>query len=616
MGSTSRPAVGANAIITLANETVQGTPPAKSALNRRFDFTSESMSATESVLESASIRNTRARPRQNRGVLDVGGDLSCEFAPDGYGRLIYHALGSYSSAINGADGAVRGRIGEVVGNGAVGASQHFLPFTADFVVGFPTGGGDTILVYKRQDGTMVVDNNGGSFYSYDEFARSMKTEVTTGVTLNSGSTTLRLNNVGGLTFNTLGGATAGDGDEGFFYLEVGALRYKIHYDEVTDNTTNADYNVTQINGVSISSTSLVVPAGAPAWMTSTLFAAAGLFVGHSDANKGYGVGTTAIGTGMWVYGVWDQHPTYNIYTHHFEVGSELPVGLSVEVLRDSVNFLYTGNMVNSATWTFDPQAYVTATFSLVGMTEYSVVKLVNAAVVGATSIVVDSEPVAFPSAGTLTIGTETGIVYTGITANANGTYTFTGIPASGATSIQSTHYIGENVDANVTSASSPPSLIDTPKYSSFEAAVTRDMELIEVLSGSITIENSLGDDKYILGSRGRAAVREGRSSVSGNLNVEFDDGGHYMRFIKGSGFSVEFRLLSEDEDYTNINGIVYPIGTYFFCPLCKYNGTTPNVDDESYITHDLPFDSFEDNAMTFVTAPLVIVNTNRNSSDS
>lgn len=632
MGSAVRPAIGTGLRITLANETVQGTRPSASAFNKRFDPLSESLSNSESTIDSTSIRDTRNRPKQARGVFDVGGDLACEFGTAGFGRPIYHALGDYVVMAD-VDGAAHGRLALNVDT----TTAQFAEFKSDRIVGFEVDGSTSglALVYKRNDGTLVYDNNGGSWYAYTKFSPALFTSVRNAVDLTTtvGEDQLEIN-VGENSATFLDQEASGD--SAFCYIQIQDRQFKLTYSAVDVSTVGSGYftlTVTHVNGVALGVTSPLsgvggnTRAGAPAWQHSCLWRDSGddfLFDGYSDSNNGYGLAATTIPSGAWVYGLWEDaadSAAENIYTHHFEVAKDLPVGMSVEILRDSVNFVYTGCMVGTWVTNFDAQSFISSTFTLAGMREYSIVSLAREAAPGDTAIYVREEPLAHPdSAGLLTIGEEGGIAHTGYDApgvggNTTDYYRFNGIPSSGATSIQQTHKIGTNVDSMTTVASTPPSIVNAPKFSSFEATVAQNEALIEVLSGSVTVNNNPNTDKYILGDRYRAAIREGRAIVDGTISLEFDSGYQYKKFLDGEEFSIEFRCLSEDRENT-INGLYHPTCFYMFMPTCRYTGTTPNVSDDQYILQEAPFSAYEDDTVLTGNSSLTVIITNRLSNEN
>jgi hypothetical protein len=297
-----------------------------------------------------------------------------------------------------------------------------------------------------------------------------------------------------------------------------------------------------------------------------------------------------------------------VFTHHIERGARLPTGLTVEVDRDASIFLYSGMKVNSLAVNFESQAFVAGTASLLGKAEFAMTLLVKDVVPGAAVVVIEDDT-AFPAAGFFTIGEETGLEYTSKTQNLDGTTNL--IMASSdpldVNAIQRIHLKNENVDPRTSNAVDPPVKgINTP-LTVFEAAVYIDGSFEEVLSGSITLNNNLNPDKFMLGSRGRAQLVEQRAEVDANLSLEFDDGKNYIKFREGIHFALEVRCVSEEEDSEiGTSGVLSQ--AYFYLPRCRYTGTTPNVADDNYITHDMPIIATPDDLYATTDYVIILVN--------
>lgn len=633
MGIASKPAVGINGRIITGNETVPGQPVKNNLLDRNVCFTSESLQQSENVLESATIcgcGSARSRVKETRGTLDVNGDISVEFSAQEYGRFIRHALGAAVVCPN-VSGMAHGQL-LVQYAPAPGSPFASNLIFSNYAVGFTPEGGTFGIVYRDDQGNLKYDDNAGAGYAYGAATEYFQTSVATADADILTSLTLELNKgPNGEMFPSPGTG----GEVGVFVVEVDGVKYSVGYTAVTDN--GATFSVT-IDSALVgdivaaaeyfnAATTLEVFVGTPAYIYPCLTEVdASAFSDADYANHENGVtGAGVIDSGCWIYQIWEEAGDFDnlLFTHHLEIDDELPEGLTINVLRDTVNFLYSGMKVNDWTVNFDSQAYITSTWSFLGIAEYSVVSLAREAKVGDTTIYLNQEPVAFRegvnTGGYLTIGEEQKIAYTAVDppeTSASGLWEITGIPASGIESIQMTHHIGENVDCSVNAADPEPACEDAPRFSSYEAAVAMDYKLIEVLSGSITLNNNIGGDKFMLGSRYRAALREGRANVSGQITVEFDDGQHYNRFIKGEYFSIEFRALCEDEEFTTKLGTYAPIGTSFYLPSCKYNGTTPSIQDDSYLNTDMPFNAYDESAFFKTGSALVVAVCNYDANDS
>lgn len=634
MGSPSRPAVGAKGLISIGNEATQGVPCPPLDLDKIFDFTTESVAYTENTIETATIRETRGRSPQKRGSLSPEGDLNCELRPEGYGRMFRHALGD-SIQIQAADGGARGRLQFTM---ETDEGHEFAHFTGDYVDNFKVDGGECVLVYREETPLrpLKVNDNATNYWEYDEFRPALFTSFRDAATLDfsGGAVTVEVNKgPSGEVFNTGAGTTTATGPIGAFYFQHEGRNYIAAYTEV--DASDPNFMEIEVAGVftpenireylagnsSLDPAPVInVGAGDPAWCPASLYKEGGIFAGFDDSDLGSDLEDT-LPSGTWVYSIWeDQDNRENLYTQHLEIASELPPGLTVEIVRDAVTFTYSGVMVNTMTINAESQGLVTGTFSLLGIAEYSVVHAAREIRPGASSIFVREEPVCFnPSGGIMTIGKETNILYDGYSYNSSLELWEIDISeTTGPNSIEQTHRAGTNVESRVTrSTVSPrPSPSNAPVFAAFEANIAKETEIREVLSASLTLENNLGADKFMLGERTRAAIREERALVSGVLNVEFDNGDHYKDFLSGRKFSVDMRLVSDELDYIAIDGVFYPIGTYFFCPRVKLNGDTPNIDSESYIVHDLNFDAEDDEGFRMRTPALVMAITNRLENDA
>lgn len=616
MGFKSTPATGANGRILIGNEAALGQPVKDALLDRKLCFTSESLAQTENTLESATIcgcdGNARGRVKDARGSLDVAGDISVEMSPDEYGRLIRHAMGDYIQVPN-AVGEAHGRLA-----GAIAATDNFAIF-ANYASFSPDGGAFSI-VYRDDKGVLKTEDNAGAGFPYAGAASYLLTEASAAnAALAVGDTITLAQGPFESTFLDVGAET------GKFQIEIDEDYFVIDYTNLAVSGSEFTVEVVAISRGRLTpegikeltayTGTLALPLGAPAYQPPCIFSSgASLLAGFQDPDYNGNVADEAK-SGTWLYELWDEgllNPTQIVYTHHFEIG-ELPQGLTANVLRDTVSFLYSGLKVNEWSTTFDNQAYITSSWSFIGIGEYSVISLARPAKVGDTTIYLSAEPIAFRTLnGTLTIGEEMKIEYGAVVnpqASASGLWEITGIPATGDHSIQSVHRIGENVDSSET-AGDPIECDESPRLTSMTAVVAMDYKLIEVLNGSITLSNNIDGSKYMLGSRVRAALKEGRANVAGSITVEFDDGQHYRRFIDGDFFEVEFRVVCDDQQYNRRYGVEAPISLSYYMPQCKYTGTTPSIQDDSYLNTDMPFNAYDDSRTEQSTPALVVISTN------
>lgn len=628
MGKVSTPGVGSRVRVTLATEATAGTVPSASSFNKRFDFTSESISFTEQTIESASIRDTRSRAQAIRSTFSAEGDLSCELAFGGYERMFYNSLGSAYTGMEDVDITARGRLGVHVDTTAT----QFATFKNERAVNLEPSGGNCAILYRRNDAsrTLVFDNASGSWYPYSRFSPALSTTIQTGAALTTSADELIINNgPNGETF--LNTST----DSGTFELEIQDRVYTITYTGLTASTNTFTVTVTHVNGTALGVSSPLIASAAAGHIVRQapcIWRDSGdgfLFDGFSDANMAYSfsdgtpLDSTMVPSGAWIIGEWadaSTSGTETMYGHMYEIGS-LPPGMTVEVLRDVVNFLYTGMRVNTMNLNFSAGQASTATFSLVGMNEYTSVKLARECRAGDTAVYLNEEPVSFrTTGGTFSIGEETDLTYTAIHApgasgNTTSYYRLNGIPSSGSGAITlASHPIGTTVDSRSSVASTPPNIYEIGKIASFEANVVQNNDLLEVLSASITLNNNLATDKFVLGSKARAATVPGRAMVDGQLSIEFDSGIQYRKFKDKTPFSLEVRCISESVEDTYFGGTLHPIATSFFMPNCSYDGNTPNTADESFLTMDAPFKSYDDSSTIMPGSSLTIFVGNRISS--
>ncbi len=621
MGILTTPATGANGRIVLGQEAVFGNIVAPTHL---IEFTSESVQASETPIESQGIRGDRAKHDVMRGYLDVGGDISAELAVDGFGILLYNALGVDYEPLNRVDGGYHSRL-ELGGAAALidaipnaAPAAYFLEFAPESVLRFPDAAGQVKFVGRNASGLFVEEVSSTVGYEYSEsqgkYLTTIVSATATGTVPSLTALVLTLSKVldeNGVSRN------ADLASAGVMYLGPRELRVRFTLTSGTPGGTGANLTVT------VDPADLAVVTAASDFAANALITIAPGLIDDNGAGTISLADLTNVPKGAWAYLYLDStaYPAaaYNtIWTHHMEASRTLPAGMTVEIDRDAAIFVYSGMMINSASFSFEPGNPINVTFSMLGRQEYAMAELVEDAKVGDTSIVI-RDAFHFPNAGTISVGgsglVETGVTYTGKTTNADGTYTLTGIPASGVASIQYPHRKGGNVDLRTSTAVANPIEGQNQPLVPFEATAYIDGAVEEVLSATVTINNNLNAEKRGLGDRFRLALVPERRMVEGNLNVEFDDGHNYLKFIKGSFFYVEIRCVSEQED--NCGNGVDETGVlgqmYIIMPSVRYGGTTPNIEGESYITHDLPMMAKYDDC--YNTPDLVIITVNRSQED-
>lgn len=620
MGIRTTPATGANGRITIGQQDVFNliVPP-----THLIEFTSESIQATETPIESQGIRGDRAKHDVMRGYLDVGGDISAELAVSGYGILIYNLLGNDYLRLPRVDGGYHARL-ELGGAAALidaipnaAPTAYFLEFAPETVLRFPDAPGQVKFVY-RANNTINLEEAGPALgYEYTESQPKVLTYVALSTPTGGPPPTALVLEIAKVLDEDGVSVNPDIASAGVIYLGNREIRVRYTLTTGTPGGTGANLTIT------------VDPADLPTltlasdYATGVLVTFAPGLIDDNSAGTISDANLTVLPKGAWALLYLDPvaYPAAaydTIYTHFHEASRTLPVGLTVEVDRDAAVFTYSGNKVNTGAFTFEPGNPINVTFSLLGREEFAMAKTVNDVEIGDASIVV-VDASHFPNAGTISIGgsglVETGITYTTKTKNPDGTYTLSGIPSSGSASIEYPHRKGGNVDIRTSNAVADLIEGSNQPLVPFEATAYIDGDVEEVLSASITINNNLNADKRGLGDRFRLELVPERRMVEGNFNVEFDDGHNYRKFIDGEFFFVEIRCVSEQEDDCG-NGVdeTGVLGQmYFIMPAVRYGGTTPNIEGESYITHDLPMMAKYDDC--YNTPDIVIITVNREGED-
>lgn len=312
---------------------------------------------------------------------------------------------------------------------------------------------------------------------------------------------------------------------------------------------------------------------------------------------------------------WDE-----VYTHVFEAGKELAkktgnagatlsTSLTVEVGRDVAVFTYAGMKANSMTETNTAGEMLTGSVDLLGRSEYIGTVLDADSTVGQTSITVKAtsdEFGEFPASGSIIVGKEKNITYTGKTAT-----TLTGIPASGSNSLELAHVAGEPVGIETTATAVAAT---TDPFSSFEAVLFIGGEEQEVSSCEWTLSNDIFADKFQLGKRFRAQAPEQGRTTEGTMNVEFDDLVLYRKFVDGTEFALEVRTTSESQVINSAAASANEVAfqKHIIFPNAEYTGTTPQAGDQGIITHDLPFVAMTVPADELSEITMILVNNRPN----
>jgi len=105
-----------------------------------------------------------------------------------------------------------------------------------------------------------------------------------------------------------------------------------------------------------------------------------------------------------------------------------------------------------------------------------------------------------------------------------------------------------------------------------------------VMAADFTVSNDIYEGKFELGQNSRAALIEQKRSVTGKLNIEFDDLTIYDLFVAGTESTLRITLTSDEL----ISGSTYYSMDIYF-PKIVYTGETPTMDGPGIITVDCPF---------------------------
>ena len=145
---------------------------------------------------------------------------------------------------------------------------------------------------------------------------------------------------------------------------------------------------------------------------------------------------------------------------------------------------------------------------------------------------------------------------------------------------------------------------NTATYSSAEpftgvqAAITVNGSAQGVMAADFSVSNDIYEGKYELGQNYRAALIEQKRSVTGKLNIEFDDLTLYDLFVAGTASTLTITLTSDQL----ITGSTYYSMTIAF-PKVVYTGETPTMGGPGIILVDCPFTAL----YTSAASPEIIV---------
>lgn len=627
---SSGPAVGSKSAIHVGQEECWGILVRPTHL---IEFTNETIQATENTIQSNSIRADRAVHKLIQGTFDVAGDINAELNAAGLGILIYNALGGYlkledTTAGGGASDAgkhARLQVGsvEIHADAASGGTTDldrdaFIELApesnSEFDNTTPLSDRFAVIYKAGLAKTLTFDDNVGAGYDYYSFG-GREVSVIASIAAVAADP---IHGVAGCTPITLAQVYNSNGvlvdpdvnlNGGVVYL--GAQRVRLNYLAAVKTGSGTTLYLQP----STLTASGYTPAVNDAAIVAATLACPSSTITPTEMAKGSWVVQWYRGGGAVDY--------TNVWSHYFEADEDLPEGLTIEVDRDKAIFTYVGMKVNSMTVDFPSQEVATVAFNFLGRQEYAIGVLDEDVHPGETAIDVKkadhfSDPQQFPvgsQIGYARVGEEE-FTYTTLTDNGDGTWTLSGIPASGDGSIGRTHLKKSNVD--LMSSLTLEGIDVTPviqgqksPLTAFETMLALDGYFEEVLSGNITFNNNLNGDKFGLGSQYRFGIVAEQRTVEASLNVEFDDGKLYKKFKEGEFFALEFKCVSL-ADGSEIDNTEIFHQMHFFLPKCKFTGSTPNVADTSYIQHDMPATCIFDDAYNTAELCIFVVNSLEN----
>lgn len=148
-----------------------------------------------------------------------------------------------------------------------------------------------------------------------------------------------------------------------------------------------------------------------------------------------------------------------------------------------------------------------------------------------------------------------------------------------------------------------------------QGAVTLDDSAQVVMGLSFTINNNLFGDKYELGDKQRAALKEQQMAVEGSINVEFDNLDLYRKFVNGVAADMSFDFTADDY-ITSDSTLSYAASVasdvkYEFVlrmPNLKFSGTTPTAGGPEIITTDYPIVALYDDTNNIPNVRITLTN--------
>jgi hypothetical protein len=144
--------------------------------------------------------------------------------------------------------------------------------------------------------------------------------------------------------------------------------------------------------------------------------------------------------------------------------------------------------------------------------------------------------------------------------------------------------LAENETGTLGDSPSTLSYSSADPFTGVQASIEVGGSAFGVMTADFTVTNDIFAGKYELGDNRRAALIEQKRSVTGKLNIEFDDLTIYDLFIGGTESTLTIELTSDQY----ITGTT-PYSMKIEFPKVVYTGDTPTMGGPGIILVDCPF---------------------------
>ena len=158
--------------------------------------------------------------------------------------------------------------------------------------------------------------------------------------------------------------------------------------------------------------------------------------------------------------------------------------------------------------------------------------------------------------------------------------------------------LAENETGTMGASGNTATYSSAEPFTGVQASVLVDGAAQGVMAADFTVSNDIYEGKYELGGNQRAALIEQKRSVTGKLNIEFDDLTLYDLFVAGTASTLSITLTSDQL----ITGSTYYSMTISF-PKIVYTGETPTMGGPGIILVDCPFTAL----YTSAASPEIII---------